>query len=184
MTMLLKFMEATFTEDRKDYIVEKFLKNEMLYRNKPSTLRTLSLIKRREHFRNGFLLFREKELDVIMQNKIITKFEKTFFAGLDKSHYAIMWSKEYSDSQVKLVFITISIHLGRLKPMNINSIKLDKPLKKSFESIINTAYDLESGNSKLKNKKSLRIELTRYYKLRDVKLKKNNKEFIINCINK
>lgn len=155
----------------------KYLLNERVkegtakvYEGNPElTLKLIKSINRKWKFTSGVISF-EEPLDKIEKHlpKIKEQFEKTFFAGLEKDQYNILYVLHTDKGRAELHFIVPRIELTTGKDLSIYTHKKDLPKKDLFQRYINSYYNLTSP---------LSPERQETLKITDRKWSNENKEF-------
>lgn len=104
----------------------------------------------------GALSFEERATTISRQQKmeIIERFEKTFFAGLNKTQYNITWI-QHSDkttndgknpNRLELNFFIPNVEMSSGKRLQPYYDKADRPLAENFKQVINHEYKLSDPN--------------------------------------
>ena len=141
-----------------------------VYQGNPDlTLKIISQINRKWKFTSGVISFEEpydKVKDILP--KIKEEFEKTFFPGLSKDQYNILYVLHTDKGRAELHFIVPRIELTTGKDLAIYTHKKDLKKKDLFQRYINSFYDLSNPLDK-KKQETLKIE--------DRKWSNENKEF-------
>lgn len=92
----------------------------------------------------GCLSFEEPDLPENQKEEIIERFEKTFFAGLEKEDYSISWVEHTDKGRLELNFYIANVELQTEKRLKPYFHKADFHLKDSFQDVINHEYNLSS----------------------------------------
>lgn len=88
----------------------------------------------------GCLSFEEKNIPEAQKEELIEKFEKTFFAGLEKEDYSIAWVEHTDKDRLELNFYIANVELSSNKRLKPYFHKADFHLKDSFQNVINHEY--------------------------------------------
>ena len=107
------------------------------------TLKIISQIKNKWKFSSGVISFEEK-INSSLLPQIISEFERTFFAGMDKDQYNILWVKHEDKGRTELHFLIPRIELKTWKAFNPYFHKKDLKKKDLFQDYINKKYNLKS----------------------------------------
>ncbi len=107
------------------------------------TLGIISQIKNKWKFTSGVISFEEKINSSLLPD-IVKEFERTFFAGMDKDQYNILWVKHEDKGRTELHFIIPKIELRTWKAFNPYFHKKDLKKKDLFQDYINKKYNLKS----------------------------------------
>ena len=110
---------------------------------------TLSLIKQAEKkqkwsWSSGVLSFEEFIQDRAMLEDIINDFETTFFAGLDKDQFNILWVLHEDKGRTELHYIAPRMELSTGLSFNPYFVKRDFAKKDLFQEYINIKHGLSS----------------------------------------
>lgn len=141
-----------------------------VYQGNPDlTLKIISQNKRKWKFTSGVISF-EEPLDKIEKHlpKIKEQFEKTFFPGLSKDQYNILYVLHVDKGRAELHFIVPRTELTTSKDLSIYTHKKDLPKKDLFQRYINSYYNLTSP---------LLPEKQETLKIKDKKWSNENKKF-------
>lgn len=141
-----------------------------VYEGNPElTLKIISQIQRKWKFTSGVISFEEsyEEIKKILPF-IVEEFERTFFAGLNKDQYNILYVLHTDKGRAELHFIVPRTELTTGKDLAIYTHKKDLKKKDLFQQYINAFCRLSNPLDK-KKQESLRIE--------DRKWSNENKEF-------
>ncbi len=141
-----------------------------IYEGNPDlTLKIISQIQRKWKFTSGVISFEEsydKVKDILP--KIKEQFERTFFAGLNKDQYNILYVLHTDKNRTELHFIVPRVELTTNKDLSIYTHKKDLKKKDLFQRYINALYRLSNPLDREKQE-TLKIE--------DKKWSNENKEF-------
>jgi hypothetical protein len=111
------------------------------------TLKIIKEIDNKWKFSSGVISFSEAEnfkLDDEKLEKIMDEFERTFFPGMEKDEYNILWVKHTDKGRTELHFIAPRIHLPTWKAYNPYLHKKDLKKKDLFQDYINQKFGLYS----------------------------------------
>ena len=141
-----------------------------VYEGNPDlTLKIISQIQRKWKFTSGVISFEESYEDI---KKILPfikeEFEKTFFAGLNKDQYNILYVLHTDKGRAELHFIVPRIELTTGKDLAIYTHKKDLKKKDLFQQYINAFCRLSNPLDK-KKQETLKLE--------NKKWNNENKEF-------
>ena len=141
-----------------------------VYEGNPDlTLKIISQINRKWKFTSGVISFEEsyEEIKKILPF-IVEEFERTFFAGLNKDQYNILYVLHTDKGRAELHFIVPRVELTTGKDLAIYTHKKDLKKKDLFQQYINAFCRLSNPLAKEKQE-TLKIE--------DRKWSNENKEF-------
>ena len=148
--MLVKFFKGGRTykgaKSAVDYLLNERLEQgtAQVIKGDPNlTLKIISQIKNKWKFSSGVISFEEK-INSSLLPQIIEEFERTFFAGMDKDQYNILWIKHEDKGRTELHFIIPKIELKTWKAFNPYLHKKDLKKKDLFQDYINKKYDFKS----------------------------------------
>ena len=141
-----------------------------VYEGNPDlTLKIISQINRKWKFTSGVISFEEPyEKISSLLPQIKEEFEKTFFPGLNKDQYNILYVLHTDKGRAELHFLVPRTELTTGKDLAIYTHKKDLKKKDLFQQYINERYNLSNPLDKSKQE-TLKIE--------DKKWSNENKEF-------
>ena len=93
-------------------------------------------------YRSGVLSFTEKDLDPKIKAQIMDDFEKSTFAGMDKSQYNILWVQHKDKDRLELHFVIPRLELNTGLAFNPHWHKADQDRLLLFQDIQNSKYNL------------------------------------------
>lgn len=97
-------------------------------------------------YTTGALSFKERadELTDEQKQDIMTDFEKTLFADMDKQRYAITWIEHTDKDRLELNFFIAKVDLATGKSFTPYYDKADRKRMSCFRDYINTKYNLSN----------------------------------------
>jgi len=117
------------------------------------TLETIKSIDRKWKFTSGVISFEESYEQVKnILPEIQEEFEKTFFAGLNKDQYNILYVLHTDKSRAELHFLIPRVELTTGKDLAIYTHKKDLVKKDLFQQYINFKYNLTNPLDKSKKR--------------------------------
>jgi hypothetical protein len=123
----------------------------------------------------GVLSFEEKDIPEQQKKELMNEFEKTFFAGMKKEQYNILWVQHTDKDRLELNFVIPKVELSTGKSFNPYYHKTDFHLAELFQTKMNLKYNYTDPKDPAKqssiqgNKKALGI--FKGYRNLDKKLK-------------
>jgi len=93
-------------------------------------------------YRSGVLAFTEKDLAQGVREQIMDDFEKSTFAGMNKSQYNILWVEHQDKGNLELHFVIPRLELTTGKAYNPHWHKADQDRLLLFQDIQNAKYNL------------------------------------------
>ena len=187
--MIVKFFRGGRTRTGARSAV-KYLLNErveqgtaQVYKGDPNlTLKIINSIQRKWKFTSGVISFEESYEQISsLLPQIIEEFEKTFFPGLDKDQYNILYVLHTDKGRAELHFLIPRTELTTGKDLAVYTHKKDLNKKDIFQKYINTKYGLSNP---LNPKKKESLELTKKWKTDRTEFKKQLHEIITEAIGK
>lgn len=92
----------------------------------------------------GCLSFEEENIPEKTKEELMERFEKSFFAGLEKEDYSIAWIEHTDKGRLELNFYIANVELNTEKRLKPYFHKADFHLKDSFQDVINYEYGFSS----------------------------------------
>jgi len=90
--------------------------------------------------------FEEKNIEESLKYKLMDEFEKTFFAGLSKSQYDVLWVEHTDKNRLELNAIIPKVELSTKRAFNPYNHKTDLHIKDLFTKKINLEYGFSCPN--------------------------------------
>jgi len=154
-----------------------------VYEGNPDlTLKIIKSISRKWKFTSGVISFEEpyEKISSLLPN-IKKNFEKTFFAGLDKNQYNVLYVLHTDKGRTELHFIVPRIELTTGKDLSIYTHKKDLKKKDLFQQYINFNFNLSNPLSKSKKRT---LEITTKWSNDNKELKKQIHSYVEEAIKK
>jgi hypothetical protein len=120
--------------------------SKLLFGDTDITLKLISQAEKKQKWSwsSGVLSFEELIKDRDTLDNIINDFEKTFFAGLEKEQYNILWVLHEDKGRTELHYIAPRIELTTGLSYNPYFVKRDFTKKDLFQEYINLKYNFSS----------------------------------------
>jgi len=179
--MILKFLRnkkggSTASIDyllNKERVQNKTAK--ILAGNEQNTRDIINSITKKQKVTFGVLSFEERNIPKQQKKELMQEFEKTFFAGMEKEQYNILWVEHTDKDRLELNFIIPKVELNTSKTFNPYYHNTDFHLADLFQKSCNLKYGFSDPQDPAKqsniqgNKKALGI--FKGYRNLDKKLK-------------
>ena len=155
-----------------------------IYEGNPDlTLKIISQINRKWKFTSGVISFEEpyEKISSLLPD-IVKEFEETFFTGLSKEQYNVLYVLHTDKGRAELHFVVPRTELTTGKDLSIYTHKKDLKKKDLFQQYINLKYGLSNPLDK-ERQETLKIE-DRKWSNDNKELKKQIHQFVEEAIQK
>lgn len=99
----------------------------------------------------GVMSFEEANIPEAKKKELMREFEKTFFSGLDKSQYNVLWVEHTDKGRLELNAIIPKVELSTGRAFNPYNHKTDLHIKDLFTKKINLEYGFTDPNDPSKS---------------------------------
>ena len=114
---------------------------KILAGDEQNTRDIINSITKKQKVTFGVLSFEEENIPEQQKKELMQEFEKTFFAGMDKEQYNILWVEHTDKGRLELNFIIPKVELSTGKTFNPYYHKTDFHLADLFERTANLKYN-------------------------------------------